>query len=100
MAKAILIRAWIDRARADSTDQTDAATAVVLRTWRDAAMDNLNAGVKITSVTFSGEGQSGEIEMSSEELVEITQAAIESLEDDRDAGSGVTRFRYRRGLRT
>ena len=93
----IYVRIWIDRALEETglDDPKDPQVAAKLREWRNKAHSNYESGVQITAVTLAGESQSGEITVNSERMLQQLQAAIEWVEKDRDALSGVGNVRWK-----
>lgn len=95
----LLRDAYIDKATA-ATDRSDAQILAQLRIWRDQALSDYQSGVQITSVSFAGESQSGQITAPAETLLKIAQAAIHYIENGRNEFSGVTEPRFTGYVRT
>ena len=90
-----LLRAYIRQARAASADDTDECTIATLTEWQTTALSNFNAGITVTSVSFAGQGTSGEVSAPSDQLMRICELAIEQLEGARNrAGRSIRHLGY------
>ena len=89
---ATLINAYIRQARLVAADTTDACTIEKLTEWQTTALSNFQSGITVTSVSFAGQGTSGERDVESEQLLRICELAIGKLSGERQTASASIRY--------